>query len=93
MAKRSINIVLMVFPKYYFSWQPKVHAFNIIQYFFTRSLFSENAIHGYACDVSKVNLGKNGKTKYFNFIIQIEEDVYNCVNFSPRKRRPPSQYI
>ena len=83
----------MVFPKYYFSWQPKVHVFNIIQHLFTWSLFSENAIHGYACDVSKVNLEKNGKTKYFNFIMQIEEDVHNCFNFSPRKRRPPSQYI
>ena len=37
-------------------------------------------------DVSKVNLAKNIKTKYFYFIIQTEEDVHNCVSFSPEKR-------
>ena len=37
-------------------------------------------------DVSKVNLAKSRKTKYFNFIIQTEEDIHNCVSFSSKKR-------
>ena len=44
-------------------------------------------------DVGNVNLAKNIKTKYFFFIIQTEEDFHNCVSFSPRETRPPSQCI
>ena len=58
-------------------------SYNIL---FTLFLFSENAIRGYVYDVSKVNLAKNRKTKYFNFIIQTEEDIHNCISFSPEKR-------
>ena len=57
-------------------------SYNIL---FTLFLFSENAIRGYVYDVSKVNLAKNRKTKYFNFIIQTEEDIHNFVSFSPVK--------
>ena len=57
--------------------------YNIL---FTQFLFSENAIRRYVYDVSKVNLAKNRKTKYFNFVIQTEEDIHNCVSFSPKKR-------
>ena len=31
-------------------------------------------------------MAKNRKTKYFNFIIQREEDIHNCVSFLPEKR-------
>ena len=57
-------------------------SYNIL---FTLFLFSENAIRGYVYDVSKVNLAKNRKTNYFNFIIQTEEDIHNFVSFSPVK--------
>ena len=58
-------------------------SYNIL---FTQSLLSENAIRGYVYDVSKVNLVKNRKTKYFNFIWQTEKDIRNCVSFSSKKR-------
>ena len=58
-------------------------SYNIL---FTQFLFSENAIRGCVYDVSKVNLAKNRKTKYVNFIIQKEEDIHNCVSFSPKKQ-------
>ena len=31
-------------------------------------------------------MGKNRKTNFFNFIIQTEEDIHNCVRFLPEKR-------
>ena len=76
----------MVFPKNYFLWQSKVHVLISCNILFTQFLFSENAIRRYVYDVSKVNLAKNRKTKYFNFTIQTEEDIHNCVSFSPEKR-------
>ena len=75
----------MIFPKNYFFWQPKVHVLISYNIFFTQFLFSENAIRGYVYDFSKVNLAKNRKRKYFSFIIQTEEDINNCVSFSPEK--------
>ena len=72
-------------------------SYNIL---FTLFLFSENAICGYVYDFSKVNLAKDIKTKYFNFIVQTEKDIHNCVSFSPEKRdllvnisNAPSQHI
>ena len=72
-------------------------SYNIL---FTQSLFSENEICSYVFDVSKVNLAKDIKTKYFHFIIQTEKDIHNCVSFSPEKRdllvnisNAPSQHI
>ena len=41
-------------------------SYNIL---FTQFLFSENVTRGYVYDISKINLAKNRKTKYFNFII------------------------
>ena len=58
-------------------------SYNIL---FTQSLLSENAISGYVYDASKVNLVKNRKTKYFNFIRQTEKNIRNCVSFSSKKR-------
>lgn len=55
-------------------------SYNIL---FSQCLFFENAIRGYVYDVSKVNLTKNRKIKYFDFVIQTEEEIHNCVSFSP----------
>ena len=40
----------------------------------------------YVYYVSKFNLVKKRKKKCFNFIIQTEQDIHNCVSFSSEKR-------
>ena len=72
-------------------------SYNIL---FTQFLFSENAIRGYVYYVSKFNLVKKRKKRCFNFIIQTEQDIHNCVSFSSEKRdlffnisNGPSQHI
>ena len=54
---------------------------NIPYTIFYGFLFSENVIRGYIYDVSNVNLAKKKKNEMF----QTEEQVYNCVSFSPEK--------
>ena len=60
---------------------------KISQYSFQSIFISKNAIHGY---VYNVDLEKNRKTKYLNFIIQTEGDIHNCQLFN---RKESSQHI
>ena len=47
----------------------------------------DNTLHGYAFDVTNVNLAKNEKTEYFTFELQTQEDNHDCVCYSPEKHQ------
>ena len=65
-------------------------SYNIL---FTQFLFSENAIRGYVYDVSKVNLAKNTKTKYFNLLYKLRKIFVTVSVFHLKNETSLSIYL
>ena len=61
--------------------------YTLLQTFFFFFFILEKTFLGCVYEVTNMNNAKNKTTKYFNFNIQLEEESYKCVCFSPEKHR------